>query len=447
MFDNAGLVARGQQQRNSPPCGDSEVAPALLAELEQLRVRVARKSGSEQIDTGGVPCEVQVGQVLNSEFAAQRLQQALRHFMRNDVAVTLSLTQLNLHASAMKSLQLFCEFLGNTLSQEKFAAQKIGLSLSSHQIPLQAFMVITNSILGSGPRFVYLDSLQMRQHCNEDVQSATNSNWQFLWHQRHFAERILPIYGGLVRSACPLLADEIAGAILPGTAMVVPGRSAWLPLELCLADFLGADGQVDWQRLSPMLEKTVRIGEQLQGELSWPCWRQRADAKLHRRLAISITGIGDLVRRSGRNPRSLDCLIWLTTVIKRIRDELMACSATLAQEVGALPAVLREDPSVALNAGTARDSWRQRWNSAVRSSALRHRNLLVLSPYAVLPGNAERSADFSDLLPVIRFADAWSFATTATFVDWSSDDYQRFHRRAWAVIQGQNEGCVVAAGV
>jgi hypothetical protein len=447
MFDHAGLTLRGPRNRNPPQVADVRSIEPLLNELQQAGISVALQKRSGQIFAAGVPCVVPVGDILRSTFEAEKLKHSLLHFVRNEVPLTLSLVQLNQYASAHKSLQLFCEFLARSLASERYRATNIGLCLSSHQLPLQTFMVVTNSILGSGPRYVYLDGLQMKYHCNGQVQRETERNWRFLWQQRHAVQRILPVYGGLVRSACPLLSDETAGAILPGTATVVPQRSAWLPIDICLAGYLRDDGQMDWTRLSPALQKTVRVGEKLLGELAWSCRRQSADARAHRRLAISISGIGELVLRSGRSPGSLECLTWLSEVIKRIRAELQACSAVLAQELGALPAVLCADPSAGLKAGAARDNWRQRWNSAVRSSALRHRNLLVLSPYSVLPEKADQSADFCDLLPIIRYADAWCFSTTAALADWSIHDYQRFHRRAWALIQGHNEGCVVAAGV
>jgi hypothetical protein len=73
--------------------------------------------------------------------------------------------------------------------------------------------------------------------------------------------------------------------------------------------------------------------------------------------------------------------------------------------------------------------------------------MLVLSPYSILPAAPDCQPEFTDLLPVIGHADAWSFASGADLSGWSIAEYQRFHRRAWAVIQGHNARSVVAAGV
>lgn len=395
---------------------------------------------------GGVPCVVSVARVLSSPFEARKLGLTLRHFLHSDAAVTLSLTELCKDGCPVQALQKFCEQL-ITMLPANYEPRRLGLSLQSHQLPLQAYFLIANSVLGSGPRYVYFDSLQMRPHLNSAVRAETDRNWRFLWQQRLLPERLMPVYGGIVRSACPLLSDEVARSVLPDTGGVVPESSAWLPVTIALTTFTHGDGHIDWSRLSPAIARAVCEGEKLHNHIVWPCHLQRSDARLHRRLAISVTGLGNLVQESGRDPGHIDCLTWLTGIVQRIRNELRSASVALAQQSGASPAVLHGDPSRGLKAGAARDNWRSCWQAAVRTSALRHRNLLVLSPYSVLPDKIDHSVKFFDLLPVIRQADAWCFSTTASFATWKIEDYQRFHRRAWAQIQAHNEGCVVADGV
>jgi hypothetical protein len=399
-----------------------------------------------QSAAGGVPCVVSVAGVLRSPFEARKLKLTLRHFLQRDAAVTLSLTALSSDGCPVQALQKFCEYL-NTALPSNYKPGRLGLSLHSHQVPLQAYFLIANSVLGSGPRYVYLDSLQMRPHLNSAVRAETDRNWRFLWQQRLLPERLVPVYGGIVRSACPLLSDEVARSVLPETGGVVPQSSAWLPVTISLTTYTHGDGHIDWSRLSAAIARVVREGENMHDRVTWPCHLQRSDARLHRRLAISVTGLGNLVQESGRDPSHIDCLIWLTGIVKRIRNEMRAASVELAQQSGASPAVLRADPSIGLKAGAARDNWRSCWQAAVRTSALRHRNLLVLSPYSVLPDKIDHSVKFFDLLPVIRQADSWCFSTTASFATWRMEDYQRFHRCAWAQIQAHNEGCVVADGV
>lgn len=446
MFENAGLVVRDQQIRSSQQIAARERLAATFARLARLRIKLLRHASPVGIAVGGVPGLVAVDRIMNSPFEAQKLKRLVRCCLQHAVPVTLSLKGLDARNDAIRELQRFCEYLRGALPQD-CKPGLLGLALPSHQLPLQAFILISDSLLGRGPRYVILDSLQMKQHCNARVQEETDRNWRVLWQHRGSMRPVLPVYGGLVRSACPLLSDEVAGSVLPDNGTVVPGNSAWLPVELPLTSYVHADGRIDWPALSNALRDTIHLGDSILDDLYWPGWRQETDARLHRRLAISISGLGELVLRCGQDPLKHECLAWLSGVVKRIRCELQAHSRSLARESGALPAVLRTDPSKGLLAGPARDMWQDCWNAAVRTSALRHRNLLVLSPYSVLPASNVQNTDFFDLLPVIRNADAWCFSTTANQGLWTLCDYQTFHRRAWAVIQGHNEGCAVAAGV
>ena len=67
----------------------------------------------------------------------------------------------------------------------------------------------------------------------------------------------------------------------------------------------------------------------------------------------------------------------------------------------------------------------------MKHAATRHRNLLVISPEAVLPSPGNACGGFIDLLPVIRQADAWSFPATQRYNDMRLQEYEEFHRRAF----------------
>jgi hypothetical protein len=399
----------------------------------------------------GVPLLVPVDRLRNGGIEARQFELTIKRLMQDRVPVALSLTGMrgsgDSEACATTALQRFCEYLRSLLCHVAYDPASISLCLRSHQLPLQAFSLISNSVLGQGPRYVYLDGIQMRRQHNAAVQALSEQNWQFLWRHRRAGAEVLPVYGGLVRSACRLLSDEVAGAVLPGSATVVPASSAWLSLELPLCSFVNDAGQFDWPGLSRTIARAIAASDRMHDGLSWPCWRQLADAKLHRRLAVFVTGLGDLAVRCGQDPSGFGTLNWLNDIVVGVRRELHLASTLLARQHGPLPAVARNDPSASLRAGPTRDRWRSHWQSAVRTYALRHRNLLVLSPYAVMPEKSPSTACFADLLPVIRHADAWCFSTTQQFDGWHIDAYRRFHERAWALIQGHNEGCAVAAGV
>jgi len=449
MLENAGQVipehhefkVQGALPEAPEPCD------ALFCALRQLGFEPQTNYRGEQIATAGVPYLLPVMRVLNSPSESGGLLQALADLVRQKVPLTLALTDLGGGELALQSMQDLCESLGSGLSERGLSTEGIGLCLHSHQMPLQAFSVIANSVLGSGPRYVFLDSLQMTRHCNATVQAETDANWLFLWRQRASPAAVLPAYGGMVRSACPLLAEEVAASVLPVAGVQVPANTAWLPIEIPLTNFTNSVGDIEWRQLVLALTEAVQIAEQVHDLLVWSCPPQHADAHLHRRLAFSLTGLGDVVLRRTWCPADIDSLNWLSGVVMRVRRELYAASAKSAQKSGALPAFARADPSIGLSAGPQRDMWRSRWRSAVQEAAVRHRNMLVLSPYSVLPREPDCKPEFTDLLPVIRHADAWSFASPAGFPGWNIAEYQRFHRRAWAIIQRHNARPVVAAGV
>ena len=449
MLENAGQVIRDDEdiREQGAASGKRERSDVLFDRLRQLGFEPQTRYCGSAVSAAGIPYRLPVMRVLSSPSESGRLLSALCDLLRQETPLTLALTDLGSGDIALHSLQAFCESLRSGLSRNSLSAEGIGLCLHSHQVPLQAYSVIANSVLGNGPRYVFLDSLQMTRHCNPTVQAETDANWLFLWRQRKSPVAVLPAYGGVVRSACPLLSEEVAASVLPVGGVQVPASTAWLPIEFPLMNFTDSVGRIDWCRLVPALTEAVQVAEQVHNHLVWSYPRQHADAHLHRRLAFSLTGLGDLVLHRGWCPGDLESLNWLHGIVRRIKKELYAASVLLARTSGALPAFARADPSIGLSAGPQRDIWRNRWRSAVQEAAVRHRNMLVLSPYSVLPAEPECKPEFIDLLPVIRHADAWSFASVAGFTGWGIVDYQRFHRRAWAVIQEHNARPVVAAGV
>ena len=420
---------------------------ALIDRLGQLGFDIAPLCGRQNNVAGGVPMRLSVRNLLQSGTASDIVIQAVLTLLKDRTPLTLSLTDLGSGDMAIRTLQRFCEFLQAEIANNKLCGDYIGICMHSHQLPLQAFQVITKSVLGNGPRYLLLDSLQMTQHCNRQVQTETDRNWSFLWRNRMAPAALIPAYGATVRTACPLLADEVTASVLPVSGIQVPVDSAWLPVSLPLPHFANDAGEVRWDQLLPALASGVEFAEKIMDQLYWSQAGQRADAHLNRRLAMSITGLGDLAVRRGCDPQDLASLKWLSAIVTRIRKTLWHRSGQLARNDGCLPALCGSDPSSGWDDSAHRENWRRRWRTALEKSAVRHRNMLVLSPYSVLPSNSACSAGYTDLLPVVACADAWNFADIPDFRGWNLNEYKIFHRRAWAVIQGRNTETLVAAGV
>lgn len=434
--------------RNDAPAsqgrdGDESLGPQI-DRLRQLGFKVPPLCGTRNNVAGGVPMRVSVRNLLRSGTASEIAINAILTLLRGHIPLTLSLTDLGREDAAIDALQRCCEFLQAEIANDKQCGEHLGICVHSHQLPLRAFQEITKSVPGGGPRYVLLGSLQMTPHSSPQVQSGTAQNWSFLWRNRKASVPLKPAYGGTVRTACRLLADEVTASVLPVSGTQVPVDSAWLPLGLPLMHFANDSGELRWDQLLPALASGVELAEKIMDQLCWPQPGQRRDAYLNRRLAMSLTGLGDLAERRGLDPQNLVTLRWLSAIVARIRETLWQRSRQLARNAGCLPALCGNDPSSSWDDNAHRENWRRRWRVALEESAVRHRNMLVISPYSVLPANT-CSAGYIDLLPLLAYADAWSFADAPEFRGWTLDEYKAFHRRAWAVIQGRKTDTPVAA--
>jgi hypothetical protein len=226
-----------------------------------------------------------------------------------------------------------------------------------------------------------------------------------------------------------------------------PLASAWFPITLPITAFSSGDGRIRWQELREAIRKVLLLVEQGFDQVRWQTPGQRLDATQNRRLAFEVTEIGELALRRGDDPARLDCLNRLAATIGRIRNELRDQSRQIAAACGAIPALTEANHVEQWIAGPHRDSWSRHWEAALQRSAVRYRNLLVMSPYSVIPGGTGSSPEFSDLLPVIGLADAWTFAEPPDFRGWNATRFRQFHRRARAIIQQSHTASFVAAGV
>ncbi|MFQ5983133.1 MAG: hypothetical protein ACE5KS_07145 [Woeseiaceae bacterium] len=435
----------GRETSRSAPGSATGIALSLAARLRGMGLRPTLLRSRSGITAGGADLQVWPRKLEQSETAAEHFLHRVAALIDDGVPVTLSLRELGAGDGGIKALEEFCSGVRSALDAD--LVSRIGLSLHSHQIPLQAYYLISRTLLGGGPRYVILDSLQMQHHDQPRVQEETDSNWSFLWRQRNAETPLIPAYGAGVTTGCPLLGEEAAQAMLPLYGIQVPMNSAWLPIGLHLPRFADGEGRIDWARLQAALEGSIDLGDQLLDILSWPTAGLREDAWLNRRLAILITGIGDLVQSKAADPASLECLKWLDEAVQRVRKILWDRSHVIAGQTGLLPALARSDPSGGLCDHSHRQNWQRRWRLALANSAVRHRNLLVMSPYSVLPDGADVRASYADLLPVLIHADAYAFAGQPPLDAWNVKDFRRFHTRAWAVMQRRSGHSLIAAGV
>lgn len=435
------------ESRSCMPGSASDIAAGLVSTLRDLGLETDLIGSGVGMTAGGAVLQVRPGELGRSDTETEHFMRRVAAPVHDGIPITLSLRELGPGDSAIEVFEHFCSSVRGALDADNTLMNRVGLSLHSHQIPLQAYLLISRTLLGHGPRYVILDGLQMQHHKQARVQEETEKNWLFLWRQRELEHPLMPAYGAGVRTGCALLGDEAAEAVLPQHGIQIPAGSAWLPIGLHLPRFADDKGQIVWRHLQSTLETSIDIGDQLLDVLSWTTPCQRSDAWLNRRLAVVITGMGDLVQKRGDDPTCLECLQWIDEVVRRVRKTLWDRSHVIAGQAGLLPALVRADPSGGLCDHSHRQNWQRRWHLALASSAVRNRNLLVMSPYSVLPESSDGMPGFADLLPVLSHADAYSFVGKPPLGLWNISHFRTFHTRAWAVMQRRNARSLVAAGV
>jgi hypothetical protein len=195
------------------------------------------------------------------------------------------------------------------------------------------------------------------------------------------------------------------------------------------------------------LRRCVAIGDALHDLIRWPTAQLRHDAWLNRRLALELTGFGDLVARRSLDPQRFATLQEICELLRWMQGILQRQSRAIAQRSERLPAISESDPSREFPSGQIRNGWRTRWLEAVEATAVRHRNLLVLSPWSIFPKHQPADYRYADLLPVLAFSDACVFPAPPDLEAWDIAKFTSFHKRAWAVLQQRSAAYQIAEGL
>lgn len=266
--------------------------------------------------------------------------------------------------------------------------------------------------------------------------------WRRLWEIRDLAP-ITAVLPAVVTSPCALLPDEVADATLVASLTQVPAGSAWALVELDLLNYARADGTLRTELLDAALRNCVAEGERRHDETRWTDHRQNLDSWLNRRLSVFVRGWGDLALRRCTDPGSLDALRDLENLAQHVAAVLESASRALAEANGYCPAVDVAGARV-LQHG---HEMNVRWRRAVTDNALRHRNLLTLSPWDVFPRSGRADFHYMNLLPVVRHAHSVSMRRDADISFWSARDFKAFHERVSALLRSSSETPLIARQV
>jgi len=251
---------------------------------------------------------------------------------------------------------------------------------------------------------------------------------------------VLP--SAVVTSPCPLLPAEPANEFSPQVCMQIPSHSAWIPLEMDLAAYADARGQLSMADLESALVASVDNGDQLHDQTDWAEPKIEYDSWLNRRLAIALRGWGDIVDRRGADPGILQTLRDMEELAEWACRVLHNRSRYLAHSSNWCPA-LDEAGALVMQKKQSR-AWGRRWKKALRDVAVRHRNLTTISPWDVFPRGKQADLAYADLLPLTRFADSLSFQRDVSIAHWNVNDFNGFYERVAAIVRCKGGAGLVA---
>jgi hypothetical protein len=346
-----------------------------------------------------------------------------------DLSVTIGLAGDS--ADACAALSATCELLAGVAGDAGTAPARIEIVIDDPVIMPACAEAIRRDFLGAGVVHVVAGGNRLRAARNGDGERG--SFWQQLWRART-GEVLRVAYAAQLRATSPLLRSEPATAVLPVAHIEVPADTAWTLLRVDLSDFRSGGGLCELS-LEAALRERVEQGERRHDRAVWATPQMRDDAWLNRRLAIAIEGIGDFVVRQGMDPTAFSTLECLGHLLQSARNVVRAHSRLVAERTGYLPALEQTDPSRFLPPGEMHDAWRRRWTELLSTAAVRHRNLLAISPWSVFPTDQRADFRFADLLPVLRYADACMLSGVPDLQNWRLDEFSEFHCRASAALQ------------
>ncbi len=262
---------------------------------------------------------------------------------------------------------------------------------------------------------------------------GSGSRWEELVRASHTNPRIELVLSGGQPPLTDLMGTEKPDTVMPLSLFEAPGESAWLGIQFDLSAIPGEQIQRGTGHLKKLVRVGVRLADNLIDSVDWPSGDLREDALANRRLAAHVTGIGDLVQRHGLDPEDFSTLRLILRWLRLFKRQLLRESLRLARERGPYPA---------LDAQQLVDALAPRYGEAraqriIARRSPRHRQLLALSPYCVLP---RAPADFPprawlSLLPVISIADNITMYGSRARSMLNRAEYERLLRSTWALLQ------------
>jgi len=374
--------------------------------------------------------------VFASDNAAAQFRQQAYDILAADLPLSVTALRLGSGNKASETFTFLCELLRSASDQAGKAPRHIEIAIEAKSLSPQAAWLGRANQLGDGPLYLLPESLMLRPDQSPVQRNRYERFWLQLWHLRK-TRTLRVAYAPVVVSQCSLLSAEAAHGVVPSVCLQGPLGSAWLPLRIDVS-------VLQENEIEEALCRGVQLGDELHRLVAWPTAQARHDAWLNRRLAIMVTGFGDLLQRRGLDPGCFKALQSLCELLRMVQDTLGRQSKLIAMRDGHVPALSQNDPSRVMPAGVVRNAWHKRWSRAAEVAATGHRNLLVLPLWSIFPHKGPADYRYSDLLPLLAYASACAFPESPDLSHWSVGQFKGFHQRAWAVLQQRDAGHQIA---
>ena len=266
--------------------------------------------------------------------------------------------------------------------------------------------------------------------------------WRRMWEMRDLAP-ITAVLPAVVSSPCPLLPDEVANAVVVSMRTQVPESSAWVAQEVDVSKYLRGDGVLRLGLLDAALHRCVEEGERRHDRSAWSSPAQRYDSWLNRRLSIRVRGWGDIIAQRDIDPESMSALRDVRSIAVHVVQTLAKASRSVAKRNGHCPALDVAGAKVPTH-GAEMDT---RWRQAVADNALRHRNLITLSPWDVFPRHKPADLRYLNLLPILVCANSVSYRRDVDISHWNVNEFKSFYTRVSAVLRHSSDVSLIAKQV
>lgn len=264
----------------------------------------------------------------------------------------------------------------------------------------------------------------------------TRHLWWLLMHQVKTSRRLGLVFDAGIRPASRFGLEVPATSVDPLFWQAAAAPSACLGFELYLPGFVRARSGLD----DPFLEETVRcairLADNLIDAVRWSTPSLARDAAQARRLSLHLTGVDAAILKLGLDPRSFRALARGKELARRAYGLAYEASLAVARERGSYPAF----PATGLLRGIRQPEFRRRLQKELDAHALRHSQLVTLSPRSILSTAVDRGdiEALSNLLPVLSVADNISCQLPAVVRGMAPQRLARFLRGVWACVRSSH---------